>query len=73
MKEITGAISLLGGVGWGLFFLHIIVDEGIRSGEDLILLLILLLSLICCVSIVLYVVWTKFGKKELSELEKNKV
>jgi len=63
MKEkVTGIISFLGGIGWGLFGVFIIFDEGIDFP-----LFALLLS---AISIIMYVIWTKFGKKEFSELEK---
>lgn len=68
MKEkVTGIISFVGGLGWGLFGLFVIADESSFSGEDIFILSALMLSTI---STILYVVWTKFGKKELSELEK---
>jgi len=67
MKEkVTGIISFLGGIGWGLFGVFIIFDEGID--DDFFFLLFALL--LPAISIIMYVIWTKFGKKEFSELEK---
>ena len=67
MKEkVTGIISFLGGIGWGLFGVFIIFDDGIDEDNFFPLFAILLSA----ISIIMYVIWTKFGKKELSELEK---
>ncbi|MDM1490777.1 hypothetical protein HX051_15550 [Myroides odoratimimus] len=68
MKEqIAGIISLLGGIGLVLFTLIVIANEKIDDNLDF---LILILMLITGISIIMYVIWTKFGKKEFSELNK---
>lgn len=68
MKEqIAGIISLLGGIGLVLFTLIVIANERIDDNLDF---LILILMLITGISIIMYVIWTKFGKKEFSELNK---
>jgi amino acid permease len=68
MKErITALISFVGSIGWGLFVLYNIAKRGLYDVDDfLINFSLLALSL----SSFLYIVWTKFGKKELSEVEK---
>ncbi|KZE77160.1 hypothetical protein HX030_15020 [Myroides odoratimimus] len=68
MKEqIAGIISLLGGIGLVLSTLIVIANEKIDDNLDF---LILILMLITGISIIMYVIWTKFGKKEFSELNK---
>ncbi|WP_133557382.1 DUF805 domain-containing protein [Algoriphagus boseongensis] len=69
MKEkITGIISFCGGLGWGVFGLYVFIDEiNYIDGDEFF---IFLLFLITVLSTILYVLWTKFGKKELSDLEK---
>jgi hypothetical protein len=67
MKEnITAIISFLGGIGWGLFGVFILFDEGIN--EDSFFPILALLT--TAISIILYVLWTKFGKREFSELDR---
>ena len=67
MKEkVTGIISFLGGIGWGLFGVFIIFDEGIDEYS----FFPLFFTLLPAISIIMYVIWTKFGKIEFSELEK---
>ncbi|ALU26832.1 MULTISPECIES: hypothetical protein [Myroides] len=68
MKEkITGIISLLGGIGSILLLLFTISKERIDDNLDF---LIIILILITGISIVMYVIWTKFGKRGFSELDK---
>ena len=68
MKEkVTAMISFLGGIGWGLFGLFIILDDNNPRPEDFLAYFAFMISTI---SIVLYVIWTKFGNKEFSDLEK---
>lgn len=68
MKEkVTAIISFLGGLGWGLFGLFAFVKDSRIDGDDFFAYFTLLTS---AISTVLYVVWTKFGKKEFSDLEK---
>lgn len=68
MKEkIAGIISLLGSLGLILSILFTISKESI---DDNLEFLILILMLITGFSIIMYVIWTKFGKKEFSELDK---
>ena len=66
-RKITGIITFIGGLGWGLFGLFIISTEEIRKTEAFFALLSLMVS---AISAILYVVWTDFGKKEQNELEK---
>lgn len=67
MKEkVVGIISFLGATGWGLFALYFILDNGIRHNE------ISLLALIYCISVVFYVVSSKFGEKAPVEFKKIK-
>lgn len=47
--------------------LIVIAKERIDDNLDF---LILILMLITGISIIMYVIWTKFGKKEFSELDK---
>lgn len=71
MKEkVTGIISLLGSIGWGLFALYGIVDN--FDNDIDVSLLIFLIILIPCTSTLLYVIWTGFGKhiEYLSEIKK---
>jgi len=64
MKErITGIISFLGAIGWGIVILW---DEVIQGDGKVLFVLTVLLA----ISIVLYVVWTKFGKMDHTEIEK---
>ena len=66
MKEkITGIISFLGAVGWGILGVFIFVEAGLNN--DTIYLPPLFIT---SVSIILYVIWTRFGKQEFSELKK---
>jgi len=68
MKEkITAIISFLGGLGWGLFGFFTFAKESNIDGDDFFAFFALMTS---AISTVLYVVWTKFGKKEFSDLEK---
>lgn len=68
MKEkVTAIISFLAGIGWGLFGLYSVTEQSRIDGEEFIAYLALFTSTI---SIMLYVVWTKFGKKEYTELDK---
>lgn len=67
MKEkISGIISFLGALGYGLYVAFIIFDKGIDDDSIYPFIPFVLSE----VSIILYVIWTKFGKKELTELEK---
>lgn len=69
MKEkITGIISFLGALGWGVGGLFGFVEKG--NSIDVEAFLGYMALFITTISIVLYVVWTKFGKKELTDLEK---
>ena len=66
MKEkVTAIISFIGGLGWGLFGIFIIMKERIDVDEFFVIFALLTSA----VSTVLYVFWTKFGKKEYSEIE----
>lgn len=69
MKEkITAIISFLAGIGWGLFGLYGVIKNEVEiDGEIFIIFLALFISTI---SVILYVVWTKFGKTTNSELDK---
>ena len=68
MKEkVTAMISFLGGIGWGLFGLFIILDDNNPRPEDFLAYFAFMISTI---SIVLYVIWTKVGNKQFSDLEK---
>lgn len=72
MKEkVTGIISLLGSIGWGLFALYYIVDD-FDNNDIGVSLLAILIMIIPCISILLYVIWTGFGKhiEYLSEIKK---
>lgn len=68
MKEkVTAIISFLGGLGWGLFGLFAIFDESRIDAGEFFAYFALMTSTI---STVLYVLWTKFGNKEFSDLDK---
>lgn len=68
MKErISAVISFLGALGWGLFGLVIIFDDTRIDVDDFIAYFTFMISTI---STILYVIWTKFGNKEYTELEK---
>ncbi|MDM1402170.1 hypothetical protein HX033_15975 [Myroides odoratimimus] len=68
MKEkTTGIISLLGGIVSVLCMLFIISTEEINNNLDFIMFILILIT---GISIILYVIWTKFGKKEFQELDK---
>lgn len=67
MKEkVTAIISFLSGIGWGIFGLYLIYEE--YSDREYYLIYFTLL--ISAISTVLYVIWTKFGNKKFSDLEK---
>lgn len=66
MKEkITGIISFLSAIGWGLY--AVIEFFYYYDGDELLWLFAFLLS---AISIIMYIVWTKLGKKEFTELDK---
>ncbi|MFT6128284.1 MAG: hypothetical protein ACJAVA_002785 [Flavobacteriaceae bacterium] len=68
MKEkVTAMISFIGGLGWGLFGLFAIFDDSNIYLDEFLTYSALMIS---SISIVLYVIWTKFGNKEFSDLEK---
>ena len=68
MKEkVTAIISFLAGIGWGIFGLFGSMQQSRIDGDEFIAYLALFTSTI---STILYVVWTKFGKNEYSELDK---
>ena len=68
MKEkVTAMISFLGGLGWGLFGLFMIFDDSNIRAEEFLVYSAIMIS---AISIVLYVIWTKFGNKKFSDLEK---
>ncbi len=68
MKTIVvGTISFIGGVGWTLFGIFIVMTKSLSQSDQVVAIFALLASSISCV---LYVVWTNFGKKTYSELEK---
>ncbi|MDM1093707.1 hypothetical protein ACKUSY_15280 [Myroides odoratus] len=68
MKEkTTGIISFLGGIVSVLCMLFIISTEEINNNLDFIMFILILIT---GISIILYVIWTKFGKKEFQELDK---
>lgn len=68
MKErITALISFFGSIGWGLYLLYGTAKHGIYDLDEFLTFFgLFAVSL----SSVLYVIWTKFGKKEFSEVEK---
>lgn len=68
MKEkITGIISFLGGIGFILYFVYIVIDKGgLVENQSFTFFSVLLYF----ISVILYVVWTKLGKKDFSDLEK---
>lgn len=73
MKEkVTGIISLLGSLGWGLVALYDMVDNFDFDRDIGAFLLVILIVFIPCTSILLYVIWTGFGKhiEYLSEIKK---
>ena len=65
MKErITALISFFGSIGWGLYLLYGTAKHGIYDLDEFLTFFgLFAVSL----SSVLYVIWTKFGKKEFSE------
>ncbi len=66
MKEkITGIISFLSGIGWGLFILVVAIDM-----FDIDNFLVYFLGIVGSISITLYVIWTKFGLRDRTDLEK---
>lgn len=68
MKEkITAIISFIIALGWGLFGLFLFFDDGNIHVEEFFTYSTIMVG---TVSTVLYVLWTKFGKKEFSELDK---
>ena len=68
MKEkVTAMISFLGGLGWGLFGIFMIFDDSNIRAEEFLVYSAIMIS---AISIVLYVIWTKFGNKKFSDLEK---
>lgn len=66
-EKIAGTISFLGSIGGGLFALYILIVEKVNSMDGGIILLILV---IVCLATILYVLWTKFGNRKTTELEK---
>jgi len=67
MKERVAGIScFIVGVGAVLVLIAIIADEASR-GRSIIDLLPLFLI---CAPVILYPAWTRFGKRDLSEVEK---
>ena len=65
--KITAVISFLGGIGWGLFGLYAIYDDDhIREFEFFVYFALMAST----ISTVLYVLWTRFGNKTFSDLQK---
>lgn len=73
MKRIAGVISLIGAVGWLLFFVYLVISEKILESKDG--LFPFLSGTTTLISTIYYVVVTRFGKKtELEKItEQNKV
>ena len=72
MKErISGWISLLGGIGIVLLILAFVFKEGISN--DYYSFIITLTVIIYCASTVSYVIWTNFGNKIDSKIEKIEI
>lgn len=65
--KISGILSFVGGIGWGLFGFFLIIENGIDYLEDNLIFSAIIIS---AISTVLYVIWTNFGDNKLSELEK---
>ncbi len=74
MKEkISGIVGFIGIIGWGLFGSYVIIDDSMGSdGMDGFLLTIAILIFVPVSSIILYIIWTKFGGKNLTESDKIK-
>ena len=68
MKEkVSAIISFLSGIGWGLFILFLIIEnKGITNSNFLPFFLVVIAS----ISTTLYVIWTKFGQGDRTDLEK---
>ncbi len=68
MKEkVTAIISFLSGLGWGLFGLFLIATINNKNEVWFLIIFFLMTSTI---STILYVIWTNFGVKKFSEIEK---
>ena len=68
MKEkITGMISFLASIAWGLFGLFGVMNQSRLSESEFVAFMALFISII---SVILYVIWTNFGEKKYSELDK---
>ena len=66
MKEkVTAIISFIGGLGFSLFFIYLSMNTSYTNEYDYLVVFALIMT---TVSTVLYVFWTKFGKKD-SEIE----
>ena len=73
MKEkVTGIISFLGAISWILFILVESINVSLKKNVvfQIVDFIMIFLILITSISIVLYVKWTDFGKKDLSDIAK---
>ena len=70
MKErVTAVISFLSAIGWGIAIVIVMLVENINLKDEKEFLLFFSV-LTASISTILYIIWTKFGKREKSDLEK---
>ena len=68
MKEkVSAIISFISAIGWGLLGLFFIAQGDIDHGDEFFGMFSFMTM---SISTILYVIWTKFGQRERSELEK---
>lgn len=65
--RIAAIISFLSGIVTALFTLYFIYKDGFGDGNELLFELVFMLF---TASTIIYVIWTKFGKMSMTELEK---
>jgi len=68
MKVATALISFIGCIGWGLFIIVMLFKVDSIDLEEIITPYAV--SLIPIISTILYIIKTKFGQKDRSELNK---
>lgn len=65
-QRIMGIVSFIANIGLATFIIFLLTHDSIDP-EELLFLIIMIFS---CVSSIIYITWTNFGKKVFTELEK---
>ena len=66
-ENIAGLLSFIGGIAWLLFGLFILINQKIKDYESFLVLCGLIVTSLAAI---LYPLFTRFGKKQETELDK---